>query len=104
MGLDQLEAEDPPIVDVNRAGGDRIQGGFRLAFAVLGDDDQLREPGLDIDMEVESGPGLTAGAADRPSDGGGGFEEGAVDGQNLTVQGRQRFGGFAPGLRTSRRR
>ena len=69
-------------------------GGLRLAFAVLGDDDQLREPGLDIDMEVEPGPGLTAGAADRPGDRGGGLEEGAVDGEDLTMQGRQRPGGL----------
>jgi hypothetical protein len=59
MGRDQLEAENPSVVDVNRTGSDRIQGGFRLAIAVLGDDDQIREPGLDIDMKVEPGPGLS---------------------------------------------
>jgi hypothetical protein len=95
MGRDQLKAENPPVVDLNRTGSDRIQSGFRLAIAVLGDDDQFRKPGLDIDMKVETSPGLTAPAANRPKDGGGGFEEGAIDGEDLTVQSGKRPGGLS---------
>jgi hypothetical protein len=95
MGLNQLEAENPSVVDMNRPGSDRVQGGFCLAFPVFGDDDQFREPGLDIDVKVEPGPGLTAPAANRPSDGGGGFEEGAIDGEDLPVQRGERLGGLS---------
>ena len=94
MGRDQIEAEDAPVVEMNGPGRDRIPSGFRLAFAVLGDDQQFRQPGLDVDMEVESCAGLTPSAADRPNDGGGRFEEGAVDGQDLAVQRDQRLGGL----------
>jgi len=60
MGFDQIEAEDASVIDVNRPGSDRILGGFCLAFADLRDDQQFREPGFDVDMEVEAGPSLAA--------------------------------------------
>ncbi len=93
VGLDQLEAENPSVVDMNGPVSDRALGGLRLAFTPLGDDEQFREPGLDIDMEVEASPGLTASAADRPDDGGGGLEERAVDGEDPAVERPQRLGG-----------
>ena len=45
-------------------------------------------------MKVEPGSCLTAGAPNCPSDRGGRFEEGAIDGEYLTVQGRQRLCGL----------
>ena len=45
-------------------------------------------------MKVESCAGLTPPAADRPDDGGGRFEGGAVDGQDLAVRRDQRPGGL----------
>ena len=95
MGRDQIEAEDASIIDMNRAGGDGCFGGFRLALAVFGDDDQFGEPSVDVEMEVESSAGFTAAAANRPGDRGGRFEEGAVDGQDLTVQRSESAGGLS---------
>jgi len=57
MGRDQIEAEDAPIVEMNGPGRDRIPSGPRLAFAAFGDDQQFRQPGLDVDMKVEPGGG-----------------------------------------------
>ena len=95
MCLDQVEAEDPAVVEVNGPGGDRARRGLRLALARLGHDDQFREPGLSIDVKVESCPGLTAPPANGPDDGGG-VEEGAVDGEDLAVKVIQRTGGLPP--------
>ena len=88
---DQVEAEDASVAEMNGPGGDRAPSGFRLVF---GDDQQLRQPGLDADVKVEPCPGPAARAANRPSDGRGGFEEGAVDGEDLAVERGQRPGGF----------
>ncbi len=94
MRRDQIEAEDAPIVEMNGPGRDRILSGLRRALAVIGDDQQFRQPGLDVEMKVESCAGFTPSTADRPNDSGGRFEEGAVDGQDPAVQRDQRLGGL----------
>ena len=95
MGRDQVEAEDAPVVEVNGARGDRGQSGVRLAVAVAGDDHDLGEPRVDIDMEVEAGAAFFAAVAEGPDDGGGGVEEGAVDGEDLAMEVVERVGGFS---------
>src|SRR5829696_7634272 len=46
-------------------------------------------------MEVETGAGLAAPAADAPGHGGGGFKDGAVDGEDLPMERAERIVGRA---------
>ena len=94
MSFDQLEAENTSIVDMNRPRCDRLSGGLGLAFLALRNDEEFGNPGLNINVEVETSPRFTTSVADRPNDAGSGFEEGAINGKDLAVELTERLGGF----------
>ena len=87
LGLDEFEAEDAAVVDVDGAGLDVLGGALRFADAGAVDVDDFGQPGDDVEMDVQADAGplfaVVVAVPHGPSDVGGEGEEGAVDRQKL---------------------